>query len=251
VQVGLVTGGVAIWEAAVAGGIVSEFFFGRPSGMVAYLIETSREGYLLRHTWVTLYEQVLGFALGTMVGTGLGLALWWSPYLTRVFEPLAMVLNAMPKIVIAPILVIWFGIGPFSKVMIALMICGVVAWLSTTEGTRQTDDDQIDLIRALGGNRWHVFTKVVVPSCQPWIISTLRLNIGLALIGALTGEFLSSTEGLGYLIDRTSQLYQMSHTMAVLLVITGLAALQYYLVTMLEIKLLAWSRDELENNFIT
>ena len=246
----LVVAGLAAWEAVIASGWATEFFFGRPSRLVAYLVENTLNGYLLIHTGVTLYEQLVGFALGTLLGTAVGLALWWSPFLSRVLEPVALVLNATPKIAMAPILVIWFGIGIMSKVAIAVSICAIVAWLSAFDGTRGTDADQMDMVKALGGRRGHVFTKIVVPTCLPWIITAMRINIGLALVGVLAGEFLSSTHGLGYLIDRTAKLYEMSHTMAVLAIVVALAAAQYYLLDWFESRLFRWSR-EAELEFIT
>src|SRR3546814_843235 len=211
-QLAIVVGTLAIWETLVVTGAISEFFFGQPSKVVAYLVENTLNGYLLVQTWVTLYEELMGFVIGTIVGTAAGLSLWWSPFLSRVLEPFAVVFNATPKIVVAPILIVWFGIGLLSKVMIAVLICAIVAWLGAFDGVRSADGDQMDMVRAVGGKRRHVFFKVVLPSSLPWIITTMRINIGLALIGVITGEFLSSTQGLGYLVDSTAKLYQMSHT---------------------------------------
>lgn len=249
-QLGIIVVSLAVWEFLVARRLIDEFFFGQPSGVLQYLIENTLNGYLLRHTWVTVYEVILGFVLGTVIGTAAGLALWWSPFLSRVLEPFAVVMNATPKIVVAPILIVWFGIGLMSKVMIAVLICAIVAWLGAFDGVRSTDQDQVDMVRAVGGKRRHVFFKIVVPTSIPWIITTMRINIGLALIGVITGEFLSSTEGLGYLVDRTAKLYQMSHSIAALVVIAIVAAVQFYVVEWIESKLLHWSK-EAELEFIT
>lgn len=242
-QLGIVLVTVTIWEYLVRAGVISEFFFGQPSKIVDYIVSNTLNGYLIRHTWVTLYEELMGFAIGTAVGTALGLALWWSPYLSRVLEPFAVVLNATPKIVVAPIMIFWFGIGLTSKVMIAVLICSVVAWLGAFDGVRNADRDQMDMVRAVGGSSVDVFLKVVAPSSLPWIITTARINIGLALIGVITGEFLSSTEGLGYLVDYTAKLYQMSQTLAAVLVIGLLAAAQLSIVNWLESRLFAWAYE--------
>ena len=249
-QVAIVTVAVALWELAVVKGWITEFFFGKPSEVLRYLVERTKDGYLVTHTWVTLYEELLGFIAGTVVGTAAGLSLWWSPFLSRVLEPFAVVLNATPKIVIAPILVVWFGIGLMSKVMIAVLICAIVAWLGAFDGVRSADRDQMDMVRAVGGKRRHVFWKIVVPSSLPWILTTMRINIGLALIGVITGEFLSSTAGLGYLVDSTAKLYQMSHTIAALVLIAAIAGAQFYFVNGLERRLLPWAEDH-ELDFIT
>lgn len=249
-QIGIIAVTLAVWEYAVARKFASEFFFGQPSKVLDYMIENTLNGYLVLHTWVTVYEVILGFVLGTVIGTACGWALWWSPFLSRVLEPFAVVLNATPKIVVAPILIVWFGIGLLSKVMIAVLICAIVAWLGAFDGVRATDRDQVDMVRAVGGRKRDVFLKIVVPTSLPWIITTMHINIGLALIGVITGEFLSSTQGLGYLVEHTARLYQMSHTIAALVVIAVVAAVQFYVVEWLAAKMLPWAK-EAELEFIT
>ena len=249
-QLAIVAVFVGLWQLAVVRGWITEFFFGKPSEVFHYLFARTIDGYLINHTWVTLYEELLGFGVGTLVGTAAGLSLWWSPFLSRVLEPFAVVFNATPKIVIAPLLIVWFGIGLTSKVMIAVLICAIVAWLGAFDGMRGADPDQMDMVRAVGGKRRHVFWKIVVPSSLPWILTTMRINIGLALIGVITGEFLSSTAGLGYLVDSTAKLYQMSHTIAAVVLIGAIAAAQFYFVNWLERRLLPWAEDT-ELEFIT
>jgi NitT/TauT family transport system permease protein len=251
-QVGIIVTSLALWELLVRSGVIKEFFFGQPTKIAAYVFEQTLSGYLLRHTWVTLYEEVLGFAVGTVIGTAVGLALWWSPYLSRVLEPFAVMFNATPKIVIAPILIVWFGIGLTSKVMIAVLICAIVAWLGAFEGVRNADADQMDMVRAVGGKERDVFLKIVVPASLPWLISTARINIGLALIGVITGEFLSSTEGLGYVVEHTARLYQMSETLGALALIAVVAAVQLYLLNWIEGRLFTWAYEsEHRGEYIT
>lgn len=251
-QVGIILACLALWELLIRSGVIKEFFFGQPSKIVAYLFDQTLSGYLVRHAWVTLYEELLGFVLGTVIGTAVGLALWWSRYLSRVLEPFAVMFNATPKIVIAPILIVWFGIGLTSKVMIAVLICAIVAWLGAFEGVRNADADQMDMVRAVGGRERHVFFKIVAPASLPWIISTARINIGLALIGVITGEFLSSTEGLGYLVEQTARLYQMSETLGALTLIAVAAAAQLYLVNWIEARLFRWAYEpEHRGEYIT
>lgn len=244
VQIAIVLVVLLVWQGAVVFKLATEFFFGRPDKMFVWLYANTLNGYLLVHTWTTLYAQLVGFAIGTIGGTAAGLALWWSPYLSRVLDPFAVVFNATPKIVIAPVLIVWFGIGVLSKVMIAVLVCGIVAWLGAFDGTKSADPDQMDMVRALGGRKRHVFFKIVVPHSLPWIITTMRINIGLALIGVITGEFLSSTQGLGYLVDRSAKLYEMSQTMAGLFMLAVIAAAQLYAVNWLERRLLHWSAEQ-------
>lgn len=248
IQLSLIFVVLTVWEVLVRFGVISEFFFGQPSKIIEYLAGNMLNGYLPRQVWVTFYEQVVGFTLGTIVGTVIGLALWWSPYWARVFEPVAIMINATPKIVFAPILIVWFGLGLTSKVMISMTTCFVVAWLGAFEGVRNVDPDQGDMVRAVGGRPWDVFYKIVIPNCLPWILTTARLNIGLALIGVITGEFLSSTEGLGYLIDRTAKQYEMSYTLAALVLIAVMAAAQLYSLKWVEAHLFRWADEPERHN---
>lgn len=234
---------LVLWEGAVRAGFADPFFFGQPSEIFAYVWRSLLDGTLLFHTWVTLSEQAIGLMLGTVVGSAIALALWWSRFLSRVLETYAVILNATPKIVIAPLLIVWFGLGMTSKVMISALVTGVVAWLGAFDGVRRCDLDQADLVRALGGRERQVFAKIVVPSVLPYVFSTLRLDIGFSLIGVITGEFLSSTAGLGYLVDTTSKAYEMSHTLSAILVIAAIAAAELWLLARVETHLMHWSDE--------
>ena len=242
-QVGLVGLLLVAWEATVRAGLADPFFFGEPSEVVFYVAATLLDGSLLYHGWVTLSEQAIGLVLGTVVGSAIALALWWSGFLSRVLETYAVIINATPKIVIAPLLVVWFGLGMASKVMISALVTGVVAWLGAFDGVRRCDPDQSDLVRALGGGERQVFAKIVVPSTMPFVFATLRLNVGFSLIGVITGEFLSSTAGLGYLVDSTSKAYEMSHTLGAIAVIAVIAAAELWALSRLEAYLMHWSDD--------
>ena len=163
-QGAIVVAFLAFWEAAIAVGWGTEFFFGRPSRVFAWVGGGLWEGWLVGHTWVTLYEELAGFVVGTVLGTAIGLGLWWSRPLALALSPVAVVLNATPKIVMAPIFIVWFGIGVESKVVLAVSICAIVAWISAFDAIRSVDLDHVDMVRALGGGRWDTFTKIVVPT---------------------------------------------------------------------------------------
>ncbi len=220
----LIAGLLLFWELSVIAGWADVFVHGRPSEMSAFPARGLLDGSLLYHTGVTLLEQVFGLVIGTTVGTAIGLGLWWSRFWSRVFEPSAVVLNATPKIVIAPLIVVWFGLGLEPKVMIAVLTSFVVAWLGAFEGVRRSDPGEADLVRSLGGSELDVFLKIVLRGAAPAILATLKMNVGLSLIGVITGEFLSSTARLGYLVDSTAKVYQMSHTLGAIVLIAVLAA---------------------------
>jgi len=234
----------ALWEGAVVAGWIDSNKGGQPSEMWRFFVLSAASGELWLHLKITLYEEVVGFAIGMGGGTVIGLGLWWSRTLSRILEPFAVIFNGIPKIALAPPMIVWFGIYETSKIVLAATICFVVAWLSAYAGARQVDRDLLDMCRAMGGSRWQAFVKIVIPSAMPWIISALKINIGFALIGAVVGEFVASNHGLGYLAVQASILYQMNRLWMVVFVIMVVAAVQYGLVLWFERRLLGWMGDE-------
>lgn len=233
-----------LWESAVLVGWFESNKGGQPSEMWRHFVVSAKSGELWKHLKVTLYEQIVGFAIGMGSGVAIGLGLWWSRTLSRILEPFAVIFNGIPKIALAPPMIVWFGIYETSKIVLAASICFVVAWLSAYAGARLVDRDLLDMCRAMGGNRWQAFVKVVVPSAMPWIISALKINIGFALIGAVVGEFVASNHGLGYMAVQASILYQMNMLWMVVFVIMIVAAVQYWIVLWLERRLLRWMGEE-------
>jgi NitT/TauT family transport system permease protein len=214
------------WEASVRLGWLNPAKSGQPSQIWFYLQDALHRGYIWPHLGVTLYEQASGFALGTGIGTVLGLGLWWSRTLARILEPFVVVFNSIPKIALAPPMIVWFGIYETSKIVLAASIC--LAWLNAYSGVRTVDRDLVDMVRAVGGSRWQAFTKVVVPSTLPWMLSAVKINVGFALTGAVVGEFVASQHGLGFLAAQAGMLFQMSRLWMLVLVIIAVAAVQYY-----------------------
>jgi NitT/TauT family transport system permease protein len=238
-QVVLLVAIFAAWEAAAAAGLFNVDLGGRPSVMWSALLASARSGELWANLKITLYEEIVGFAIGTGAGVAIGLGLWWSRTASRVLEPFAVIFNGIPKIALAPPMIVWFGIYETSKIVLAATICVVVAWLSAEAGARSVDRDLLDMARAMGGSRWHRFSKIVVPSALPWIIACLKMNIGFALVGAVVGEFVASNHGLGYMAVQASIQFEMNELWMVVFVIMIMAAAQYAAVLWLERRLLA------------
>lgn len=238
-QIVLLIGFFAAWEGAAAAGLFNPDLGGRPSAMWRLFVVSVASGELWAHLKVTLYEEIVGFAIGMGGGVLIGLGLWWSRTASRVLEPFAVVFNGIPKIALAPPMIVWFGIYETSKIVLAATICIVVAWLAAYAGARQADRDLLDMVRAMGGSKWQSFIKIVVPSSMPWIISALKINIGFALVGAVVGEFVASNHGLGYLAVQAAIAFEMNQLWMVVFVIMIVAAVQYVAVLWLERKLLA------------
>lgn len=244
VQLGLVLALVLGWELAIRYRLLDPFYFGQPTQVAEYLVAKIQDGTLVAATWVTLSESLAGFVLGMSIGTALGLGLWWSKTAAALLRPLLVALNAVPKLIFAPIFILIVGLGFEFKVVISFAGVVIVALLSAYVGARQADSDLIDLIRSMGGSRWRVFQLIVVPTALPWIVVAMEISIGLAMIGAVVAEFLASNEGLGYLAMYGAGTFDMSLVLVAVTTLMVLAILMYGTVRALEFWILP-SRPEL------
>src|SRR5262249_40193613 len=177
---------------------------------------------------------ILGFVYGTVGGALIGLSFWWSRNYAAVAEPFVIVFHAIPKFALAPLIVLVFGLGMSSKVAMGVALTIVVTPLTTFAAVKAVDQDSERLFYSLGANRWQVFTKLVVPSVTPWIIASLRVNIGLALAGAIVGEFISSEHGLGRAILYAGQTYDIALIWVGVFILSILSVIIYAAVTWLE-----------------
>lgn len=230
----------ALWEWAARAGLVDSFITSQPSRIWATLNNLYRSGDLWRHIGLTLAETLAGFLSGTLLGALVAMALWWLPIAARVLDPYLVILNALPKIAMGPILIVWIGNGPFAIVAMALLVSIVVTIISVYTGFIQTDTDKIYLLRAFGATKWKVFTKVVLPSNMANLVSVLKINVGLSWVGVIVGEFLVSAGGLGYLIVYGGQVFQLDLVMASVIILCLLAALMYQSVLWAEKAMYRW-----------
>ncbi len=209
-QIALIALIVVVWEFAVQYGFLKVYLYGQPSGILQRAIVFAGDGTWARDFYVTAEEAIIGFVCGSALGSLCGLALWLSPTLAAVLRPLIVAINGVPKIALAPLIIIWFGIDIQAKIAIAGTLTFIVSLITTLNGTAQVDPDLIRLMRSLGATRLQIWRKIVVPATMPWMLSALRLNIGFALIGAVVGEYISSKEGLGYRVYYAGVLYDLN-----------------------------------------
>lgn len=233
---------LAIWELFGDLKLIDPFITSQPSRIIRTLGNMYTEGKLFYHIWVSCYETIIGFLLGTIIGTGIAIILWWSEFLSKVLEPYLVVLNSLPKIALGPIFIVWIGAGPSSIIVIALTISLVVTILEVLNGFLAVDQDKIKLVRTFGASRPQVLAKVVLPSSYPVIINALKINVGLSWVGVIVGEFLISKAGLGYLIVYGGQVFQLDIVMTSVLILCLAAALMYQGVVYLEKLLLKSGR---------
>jgi len=234
VQIGMLVGVIALWEIGARAGLVDGFFWSQPSAIWRTFMTYFTEGDAWTDVGFTFRSTILGFLIGTTVGSLFGLSFWWSRNYAAVFQPYIICFESMPKLALAPLIILVFGLGLTSKVVIAIALTVVVSTLTTYAGVKALDPDGEKLFYSLGASRWQVFRKFVVPYCLPWIISVLRINIGLALTGAIVGEFISSQHGLGRTIFYAGSTYEIALVWVAVFALSALAIIMYAVVSWLE-----------------
>ncbi len=232
-QIGILILLVAAWELAARVGIIDSFVFSQPSRILATYANMSQNG-LLTHIGVTVFETLTGFLLGAVSGTLLAVILWWSPFIAKVSEPYLVVLNSLPKIALGPVIIIIAGAGTKAIIVMALAISLIVTVLEMLNGFHHTDPELIHMTATFGAKRWQIFTKVVFPYNISTLFNSLKINIGLSLVGVIAGEFLVSKAGLGYLIVYGGQVFKLDLVMASVIILSAVAALMYEAVCLLQ-----------------
>jgi NitT/TauT family transport system permease protein len=234
VQIGILAGAIALWQAAADLGWIDGFFWSKPSAIYDTLIKFFTEGDAWTDIGFTFRSTIFGFLLGTTCGSLLGLSFWWSRNYAAIVQPYVICFESLPKLALAPLVILVFGMGLASKVAIATALTLVVSTLTAYAGVKALDSDSEKLFYSLGATRWQVFRKLVVPFCLPWIISVLRVNIGLALTGAIVGEFIASQHGLGRAILYAGNTYDIALVWVAVLVLSTLAMVMYVAISWLE-----------------
>jgi NitT/TauT family transport system permease protein len=236
-QIAFVAALLGAWEGVVGLGWAPAILYGRPSAIFGKLLASLADGSLLRNSWVTFIEAAIGFVIGSITGTAAGLLLWLSPTLSKTIRPLVVALNGVPKIALAPLIIVWFGIEVESKIASAAILVAIVALITAQTGTERVDPDLIILMRSLGAKRWTQWRKIVVPAAMPWVLAGLRLNVGFALIGAVVGEYIASKEGLGYLVYYAGTMYDLNTVWLGIFALMVMALLMDGAVTLLQNRL--------------
>ena len=217
-----------------APGFIDGFFWSQPSAIARTFVIFFTEGDAWTDISFTFRSTILGFIIGTTTGSLFGLSFWWSRNYAAIAQPYIICFESMPKLALAPLIILVFGLGLVSKVVIAIALTFVISTLTAYAGVKALDPDGEKLFYSLGATRWQVFRKLVMPSCLPWIISVLRVNIGLALTGAIVGEFISSQHGLGRAIFYAGSTYDIALVWVAVFVLSALAIVMYAAVSWLE-----------------
>jgi len=239
-RVGLLVGVAGLWEVATRRKLIDPFWVSSPSLIVQDLVRALTSADMYQHVGVTLYEAFLGFVTGAVVGIvgGFALARWEG--LTRVLDPYVTALNSLPRVALAPLFILWFGIGLTSKVVLAFSLVVFILLVNTHAGAKNVDQDLVIITRLLGASRRQVTTKVILPASIPWIFAGLRLGLAYALIGAVVGEVIVAQAGLGFLISAAAGVFNTTGVFTALIILMIIAMLLNELMKMAERKLLRW-----------
>ncbi|MEP7016465.1 MAG: ABC transporter permease [Actinomycetota bacterium] len=231
------------WE-LTARTIIDPFFYSMPSQIWAKLVTWFTVGTSQGTIWVnisiTLQEAVLGFFIGSLAGIVLGILLGRSPFFADVLAPFIKGANAIPRIVLASLFVIWFGLGMSSKVATAVVLVFFAVFFNAFQGAREVDKVLVDNARILGASRWDLMRTIILPSATSWILASLHVAFGFALIGAIVGEFTGADKGLGLLINHSQGNFDAAGIYAGMVITTVIALVAEYLLTKVELRLTAW-----------
>ncbi len=227
---------ISIWEITARLGILNSFVFSSPSRVVKTIIEMTANGQLLYHVGITLLETLFSFALVNSLGLIVAIILWWNNSISKVLEPYLIVLNSLPKSALAPVFIVWLGNNMKTIIVAAVSVALFGTIITLYSDFKSVEEDKIKLIYTLGGNKKDVLFKVILPSNVPSIISLMKVNIGLSLVGVIIGEFLASKAGLGYLIIYGSQVFKLDWVVMSIVILCIVATALYKLLTFFEKK---------------
>ena len=225
---------LTLWELSAQNAWINPFITSSPSRIYKTIVDLYKNGSLFHHVGTTLWETLAGFAIAVLLGYSIALILWWSDIARRITEPYFVVLNALPKIALGPLIIIWFGTGNEAIVFMTILIGLIVAILNMLNGFMATDKNKLLLLQSMGASKLQILTKLVIPSSLPNFISMLKINVGMAWIGSIMGEYIVSKAGIGYLIVYGGQVFKLDLVMSAVVILCVLAAAMYAIVALVE-----------------
>lgn len=235
-QVVLFIAFIVAWELLTHYRVLDPFFFSSPSRVINTLINLFKTGEIYKHIGITLLETILGFLLSSILGTLIAILLWPIDFIRNVIEPYMVVLNALPKIALGPMIIIWFGTGITAILVMCILICLIITTITMLNSFLSCDPDKILMLKSMGANKFQILYKLILPNSIPEFVSILKINVGLSWVGTIMGEYLASKAGLGFLIVYGGQVFKLDLVMASTLILCVLAGIMYFGVSLLEKK---------------
>jgi NitT/TauT family transport system permease protein len=229
-----------LWELGSRLGWLDPIFFGRPSAVFLDFAKMVMGGEVFLHAWVTLEEALIGFGLGAVLGILLAFALAASPFWARVLDPVIFLLYGIPRIALAPLFILWFGLGIASKVVFAFVLVLFLVFFNTFAGLKGVDRDMVNAVRVMGASRGQLLGKVIFPAISPWVMAGLKSGVGMSLLGAIVGEYVGGNAGLGWMINSAAGLFETTRVFSALLALGLLVLGVNQVLNWLEGRLLKW-----------
>ena len=226
------------WEILSRNNIINSFIYSSPSKIINTLIDLYKQNNLFNNIWVTIYETIISFSLATLLGTIIAIILWYSNFLYKVIDPYLTVLNSLPKVALGPIIIILCGANINSIIIMALLISLIITISNVYSGFVNTDKDKIKLMNSFNANKFQILKYLIIPSNYYVIINSLKINVGMSLVGVIMGEFLVSKSGIGYLINYGSQVFNLNLVCAGIVILLVVSYLMYLIVLYIEKKLI-------------
>lgn len=230
--------------ALLSGRVIDANLISNPKDVSVQLWDWTKSGYIFEQTWVTLRETLIGFVIGSISGIVLGALLGLNRWIGDVGEPYLIAAYGLPKVALAPLFVVWFGIGATMKVVLAALSVFFLVFFNTYRGVRQTDPDIVNVLRTMRANRWQIMWKVILPGATPWIFTGLRLGLPYGFVGAIVGEIVASNKGLGYLISYSASVFDTAGLMAALVALLIVTTILNFAIGWQEHRSLRWQRRD-------
>lgn len=225
---------ILIWELLAKKEIINTFIYSSPSRIIDTIINLHKSNDLYHHIWVTVYETLISFSLGTILGIIIATILWNSKFLYKVIDPYLTVINSLPKVSLGPIIIIIFGANIKSIIIMALLISVIITTINVYNGFNETDINRINLLKSFKATKSQIYRYIVLPSSYSTIISSLKINVSMSLIGVIMGELLVSKEGIGYLIMYGSQVFNLNLVICGIIILMIVSYLMYLTVSYIE-----------------
>lgn len=222
------------WELLAKYKIINTFITSSPSNIIKTIISLYKDNNLFNNIWTTIYETIISFGIGTIIGIVTAIILWWNNFIYKVVDPYLTVLNSLPKIALGPIIIIFFGANIKSIITMALLISVIVTIITVYNGFISTDKNRINLLKSFSASKYQIFKMVILPSSYSTIISSLKINISMTLIGVIMGEFLVSKKGIGYLINYGSQVFNLNLVISGIIILMIVSYIMYIIVSYIE-----------------
>lgn len=227
---------ILIWQLLSDYKVINTFLCSSPKKVIQTIISLYNSNDLLIHIWITIKEILISFFIGSLIGIIFAAILWWSPFLSKVLDPYLTIFNSLPKVALGPIIIIWAGANQNSIILMALLISTISTIISVYVGFKHTNKISIKLFKSFRANKFQIFTKVVFPSNLNTIISSLKINLSMTFVGVIMGELLVSKQGLGYLINYGSQVFNTNLVITGIILLGVLTSILYFLIILLENK---------------